>query len=367
MLKIDARNKRLIPLGRAPWRLASFFERHRLADFITGGVAGVFQEVGFELMILGADVALGGGSGRRADLLALDPEGRVCLVFASPKQTSREVGLAIEDVSRAARWDWRDAVRSLESSRGDELRAFLDAPLEKVNWEQCVILVGEEFDEEAMTAASFLTNRCRVFHSCLRLRLRIDEAGSEYLSVEDALSGEQSEEARFVEKEEREAMTADIGPEVAPRRVGPSLVALADAEEDSVEEPLAELLEDTVRTALADPAALDELSDERRTRRRFGSCRARRLRLDYFGRPMGARLIDFSEGGLGAETLAPLPVGAVVQISGRLSTEAGLISLECGAHVKHCRPRSNGVCRIGLSFPHSAVREVIEAEAFGRR
>jgi len=367
MLKIDPGNNNFTALGRTRWWSVSFFERHSLTDFIAGGVADVFQEAGLELMILAANVPLDGGSERSADLLALDPAGRVCLVFTARRQTSEEVGLALEDISRAARWNWHDAVQSLKNSCGDELGAFLEAPSERVNFEQRAILVGEEFDEEALATANFLANRCGVLISCLKLGLRVDKAGREYLSVDDALAGEDSEEAWFVDKKERDPAASELGAVVAAPSLEPVSDALASTDEDSVGEPLSELLEDTARSALAGTASPVEESDERRTGRRLGSCHARRLRFDYFGRPMGARLIDFSDGGLGAETLAPLPVGATVAISAELSTDTGLISLDGGARVKHCRPRSNGVCRVGLSFPHSAIREIVEAEAFDRR
>ncbi len=144
-----------------------------------------------------------------------------------------------------------------------------------------------------------------------------------------------------------------------------------DFEGGAEEDPLAELLADIEKTRLA-PAPIEEPlpaePPERRRETRGGNYQARRLRLDYLGRPLGARVVDFSSVGIGVEALSPLPVGAEVRISGEIVSGEGAVALEGVARVAHCSSRPDGVCRIGFALEPDNLRKVTaEAQDFDRR
>ncbi|MCB1020218.1 MAG: hypothetical protein KDC27_09830 [Acidobacteria bacterium] len=111
----------------------------------------------------------------------------------------------------------------------------------------------------------------------------------------------------------------------------------------------------------------DSSGKDRRVRERSRDYQARRLRLDYFGRLLGARLVDFSSTGLGVEALSPLPVGAEIGISGEILSESGTVGIEGRAKVEHCRSTQEGVCRIGFSLDKAVISEIDDPETFDRR
>ena len=158
---------------------------------------------------------------------------------------------------------------------------------------------------------------------------------------------------------EREFQSA-IADEVAP--ISPN-----GANEDVViEDPLAEVIQ---ARRNADEAEGDERNDdeERRATERSTEYQARRLRLNYFGRLLGARLVDYSGDGLGVEALSPLPVGAEIGVSGEIVAEDRVIALEGRARVRHCTSSRDGVCRIGFSISADDVKELSDPETFKRR
>ncbi len=154
-------------------------------------------------------------------------------------------------------------------------------------------------------------------------------------------------------------------------RPGDARLYVGGAEED----PLADLLADMERMRHAPPPAplpapVVEEGDaaERRRAPRGTDYQARRLRLDYAGRPLGARVVDFSRVGIGVEVLSPLPVGAEVQISGEIVGGEGAFGIEGEALVAHCHAKPDGVCRIGFALEPQNLRKIgAEAQDFDRR
>lgn len=136
--------------------------------------------------------------------------------------------------------------------------------------------------------------------------------------------------------------------------------------DDDFEDPLADVIEarEQAEAAAAEP---HQPGSERREAERSDAYQARRLRLNYFGRLLGARLVDFSDKGIGVEALSPLPVGAEIGVSGELVSDERVIALEGRARVRHSKPNADGVCRIGFSIDPNVVKEVDSPETFERR
>jgi|GEM_PF-2418009 len=136
--------------------------------------------------------------------------------------------------------------------------------------------------------------------------------------------------------------------------------------DDDFEDPLADVIEAREHAEEA-ASAPREPGAERREAERTDAYQARRLRLNYFGRLLGARLVDYSDKGIGVEALSPLPVGAEIGVSGELVSDEKVVALEGRARVRHAKPNSDGVCRIGFSLDPSVVKELDTPETFERR
>ena len=136
--------------------------------------------------------------------------------------------------------------------------------------------------------------------------------------------------------------------------------------DDDFKDPLADVI-DAREQAEAAAAEPHQPGSERREAERSDAYQARRLRLNYFGRLLGARLVDFSDKGIGVEALSPLPVGAEIGVSGELVSDERVIALEGRARVRHSKPNADGVCRIGFSIDPNVFKEVDSPEAFERR
>jgi hypothetical protein len=102
---------------------------------------------------------------------------------------------------------------------------------------------------------------------------------------------------------------------------------------------------------------------ERRHHRRSHKYRAESLKLEYAGRTLVAKLVDFSEGGLGIEMLGPLPHGSTVRISGQLHSADQAVDLHANARVAHCQYPENSVFRIGLEFQDGGAGKTKAAAA----
>ncbi len=73
------------------------------------------------------------------------------------------------------------------------------------------------------------------------------------------------------------------------------------------------------------------------------------------GRPgrveaIDTKLIDVSKGGLGVESLTPLPLATLVSVQGELHSVESCLEFRGTAWVVHCLAREDGVFRIGLNF-----------------
>ena len=448
MLKIDPHSNTLLSLGRRTLQPASLFDRHPVADLIANSADVFFADLGRAFFFLGRDVPIS-ASGRRADLILLDPEGR--LYVARLQRGSKRIDLvdALEDAGCVSTWGLRRILDLLDPERRELLeKAFLQAPLSRINKEQGVLLLGESFDLETLASAGWLKSSYGVKIDCYQLKLATDSLTNiEYLSCLDLSrqvnrvyqrrkSGEphgapwpaeavpdisdrpkqappperpkpQPEpraEAKVQADPEpepvrepepapaREAAPAEAVVETAPPAEPPQPVeeesadleaaspleaeveaALGSEEGDEIfftgelspeEDPLADIIAGQQAAEEADEA---EPGKDRRGNERSRDYQARRLRLDYFGRLLGARLVDFSRNGMGVEALSPLPVGAEIGISGEILSESATHTIEGRAKVEHCRSTQEGVCRIGFSLDKAVITDVDDPESFDRR
>ncbi|MEZ5391822.1 MAG: hypothetical protein R2724_02855 [Bryobacterales bacterium] len=456
MLKIDPHSKRFLALGRRTLDAVPLFERHPVRELIANSADVFFADLGRALFLLGQDVPLN-AAGRRADFLLADPDGRLFVARLQQGRTPIDLIEVLEDAGLVSDWQPNTVLKMLDEERRELfLRAFLKAPVEKLNAEQGVLLLAETYDLETLASAGWLRERYGVRIDCYQLRLASDSLTQiEYVSCQDLskfihriyqrqMRGELkgapwptalvpdktvvpdiSDTPRAAEPESSPRLEPTPAPEPTPEprpaeeppatepapepepetaaapepvaspepplepleaadpleaEVNAALEIHEDGEvdpepvEDELfftgelspeEDPLADIL--AGEAAALSPKDEGETARDRRGRERSRDYQARRLRLDYFGRLLGARLVDFSSTGLGVEALSPLPVGAEIGISGEIISESGTVGIEGRAKVEHCRSTQEGVCRIGFSLDKAVISELDDSETFDRR
>ncbi len=405
MLRVDPHTKTLAPLSRRTLQPVSVLHRYSLADLIAGNPRDFFADLGLSIEILSSAFEL--PSGKRI-LLAADPDGRTYVVATQQKSHGLDLIEPLEDASQVALWSARQLLERLPLERRNAIRAFLNAPADNLNQEQGVLLVGESFDLETLSAAGWLRRRYDVHILCFRARMAVEPVtGEEFLACRDLSDEVERIYQQQKSDEDDGAPWPTIDPDAAlqapPANAQPlpeSRPAAADALQADVAEALVDEEEgapmpaeigdieaeiEDLETSPGDPLEELEASQglvpmiqeqqgpenqeaaERRYAERRSDLQARRLRLDYFGKLLGARLVDFSGKGVGVEALSPLPVGAELGISGELIGRDGSVGLDGRVKVMHCHTGEDGVSRIGLELDNSALRITSTQEFFDRR
>jgi hypothetical protein len=305
MLKIDKAAKKFVTLGAvAPGALAS---RLDLTEYIANSASEFFGEIGQKVLVLGRKVRPTQNVPIVVDLLGLDSQGQaVVIVLQTPSEQS-PLARAIAAAGLVANWKPADFFEGMSEQRAGELVASLEVNLDQVNRKQRAVLIAESYDFEALAATRWLREKYGMDLTCVRVTLTVDpRTSTEFLTCTNL-----SEPVRPVEAETEEEKTPP-----APGRT------------------------------------------ERRKSSRTKKYRAEHLRLDYAGRALGAKLVDFSDGGVGLEMLGPLPLGSTVNLTGELRSGDDCMELRGSARVAHCQYPEDSVFRIGLSFADMQRRQI---------
>ena len=405
MLKIDPSSSRFVPIGERTLSPASFCARYRLADFVANSPEAFFQEAGLPWMLIGRDWPSGPG-GARAELVAADRQGRVYVIATQRGSEPLDLMEPLETASRLAAWSPEHIGRRLTPAQRAGLDDFLEVPFDLLNAEQGAALIAETFDIDTLATAGWMRERYAVRLVCVRVRSARDSlTGLDYLVCQDLNSAM----TRAYRERRGDALDAAPWPTIFPAEpvaqpaaaptpqepadddwsdavenvleapetpVAPAPTSLDDDPADEelshldelADDPLAELVRAHEAAEALPPAVDDPDGRNRRRSERREDFQARRLRLDYLGRLLGARLVDFSEHGIGVEALSPLPVGSEVGISGELVGADRALGIEGRVRVAHCRTSADGVSRIGFSTENARVRPIdADQQAFDRR
>jgi hypothetical protein len=242
------------------------------------------------------------------DLLGLDSQGHAVVIALQSGEQS-PLARAIAAAGLIANWKPADFFEGMSEQRAGDIVASLEVDLDQVNRKQRAVLIAESYDFEGLAATRWLRERYGMDLTCVRVNLTVDPStNTEFLTCTNL------------------------------SEPGGSAPAEVEPEEDNP-------------PAGGGPA-------ERRHHPRTKKYRADSLRLDYAGRALGAKLVDFSEGGVGLEMLGPLPLGSSVNLTGELRSADDCMDLRGSARVAHCQYPEDSVFRIGLSFAGMQQQEV---------
>ena len=307
MLKIDKHRGKLVSLGRST--VGALTERYDLGKLVVNSADEFFGEIGEKLFIVGKNVRPSDAVPIPIDLLAIDPRGQAVIVVLQRGKEQSPFARAITCAGMIANWKPEDFFALLSKEQSAEMRSFLDVDVSHINRDQRAIMVAESYDLEVVAASKWLRERYQMESSCIRVSMALDPVDdSEYVGATDLSSS--------------------------------SLPGLLEHDKSG-------------------PDSVDSSSPaERRKQPRTQKSRAEHLRLEYAGKLLAAKLIDASDGGLGAEMYVQLQPGAAVAFAGELHSPFFCMKLHGRARVAYCRTRDEGVYRIGLAFEDVNVRKL---------
>jgi hypothetical protein len=173
MLKIDRQSRTLEPTLSQTLIQAGLKERQDLQDLIERNYRVFFDEIGLSnALLLGTEVKPAGEFvGDRIDVLAIDEDGTIIVIELKRGSNKLQLLQAITYASMIAKWQ-PDQFSNL-------------SPEVKINGEQRIVLIADEFEYEVLTAAEWLVEKYNVDILCIRLQIARDPGSeAEYLTSE---------------------------------------------------------------------------------------------------------------------------------------------------------------------------------------
>lgn len=402
MLQVDRVSRQLSRLPKTRLEPATVPDRELLTALLLGNPEAVFDEIGESLFVIAQQTPLAPLASSQLDLLALDRQGTAVALAVGDDSGEAQLARALTTVGMTAAWDSPDFFSRLDTANAAALRDYLAVDPIEINQRQRLIVIAGSIEIDDIATANWLRDHHGVGVRLIRAEARTDERSNrEYLSFSDlsdvptsalisanlpeqlqptkaidhwSLPGVDAQPVQGSATPEFESPIVELEAQAervlrgepiaeAPVASGPQSVEADAKQEDSPEPTDTDTGTDVEAVVEIEPDVDSEESTaidrgERRRAGRANKFRARHLRLDYYGRLLGARLVDFSENGLGVETLSPLPVGSTVGISGELHSQDQVLAISGSARVSHCQPRKDGVCRVGLILDRSNFGEI---------
>jgi PAS domain S-box-containing protein len=156
MLKIEREHKRFQSLDQMRLTPASTGESYDLSEIILNSSAEFLAEIGQKLFLLGKEVPLSDKTDLKADLLGLDSEGRAVIVTLERGSEPSMFVRAMSCAAMISNWPPQDFLERLSKTQTAELQAHLEVDVTEINQRQRVVLVGESFDFESLSAVEWL-------------------------------------------------------------------------------------------------------------------------------------------------------------------------------------------------------------------
>ncbi len=359
MLRVERNGKRLVSFANLKKRpLEEFYE---LGDFIANSPDEFFGEIDESLLVVANGLRAAEDADSYVDALAVDSDGTAVVVIITAADTKAPLTRAMNSASRVAAWDSDEFLRRIGPAKSQELRVYLAQNYRNLNKFQRVILVAEEFSQDLVGTASWLSGSYGVDLACVEVTLAYDPvSGAEFLNCNLIMARPSIvDEVEDVELEP----VLEAEPELetlAAKEEPPADVELA------AEEPTIEPDPNGFGDLVAEPAAMpDDLfapapveeptvgyEPERRLVARRTKFTSSGMIVQYAGRDMSAGLVDYTEYGVGLTMHSPLPVGMSIVVKGQLAWADTEVEIEKRGRVVHCNFLGQAF-RLGILFTPS--------------
>jgi hypothetical protein len=354
MLRIERIGKRLVSFANLKTR--SLEEFYELGDFIANSPEQFFGEVGESLLLVANGMRTAEDAESYVDALAVDRNGAAVVVIITLSDSKSPLTRAINSASRVAGWERDELLRRIGPGMSRELRGYLGENFRNLNKQQRVLLIAENFSQELLSTAAWLSGSYGVDIACMEVTLAYDSvSGGEFLNCRLAMGRPSVEPAAGPSDEEplKPQATEATVPEPLPEAPEPLF------EELPVEEPtdlFDQLLPgtggmpfDLFGSAENGHEAEPAHSPEMRAVPRRTQFTSPGMAVQYAGRDMSAGLVDYTQQGVGLTMHSPLPVGMSVVVKGSLAWSDTKVELEKRGRVVHCNFLGQAF-RLGILF-----------------
>jgi hypothetical protein len=217
VLRISGDSNTLIRLGVQPPASIDVAKRKHLVDCIANAPDVFFDEIGERFLLLGSNLP-GFDAGDSMDLVALDPNGSVCVIELSGRAAQPQLMRALSHAALVSKCS-RD--RLLTGVDAGALMKFIQVHTDEVNRRQRVVLTASTFDHDVLIAAEWLSGTYGVDIVCIRITVLFDPvAHTEYLKCDrlfpakhqsDAPNTQKVNRAQNITTEEATSGDADFG------------------------------------------------------------------------------------------------------------------------------------------------------------
>jgi len=348
MLRIERIGKRLVSFASLKTRpLEEFYE---LSDFIANSPAQFFGEIGESLLLAANGLRTADDAESYVDALGVDRSGASVVVIITPAEAKSPLTRAINSASRIAAWDRDELLRRIGPAATQELRAYLAENYRDLNKQQRVILIAENFSQELLGTASWLSGSYGVDIACVEVTLAYDSvSGDEFLNCRLVMGRPVVEPpAEPVEPEPVEPQADEPTAEPEELCEEPEVEEPTDLFDDLLPEP-GEMPDDLFGSGEPEPEPESTFSPEGRTNSRRTEFTSPGMTVQYAGRDMSAGLVDYNQQGVGLTMHSPLPVGMSIVVKGSLAWGDTEVELEKRGRVVHCNFLGQAF-RLGILF-----------------
>ena len=358
MLRIERIGKRLVSFANLKTRpLEEFYE---LGDFIANSPDEFFGEIDESLLVVANGLRAAEDADSYVDALAVDSDGTAVVVIITAADTKAPLTRAMNSASRVAAWDSDEFLRRIGPTKSQELRVYLAQNYRNLNKCQRVILVAEEFSQDLVGTASWLSGSYGVDLACVEVTLAYDSvSGGEFLNcnlimdrpsiVDEVADVELEPVSESDPKLETLAVEEEPPVEIPAAAEEPTIEPDPNGFGDLIAEPAA-MPDDLFAPVPAEPTGV--LEPERRLVARRTEFTSPGIIVQYAGRDMSTGLVDYTKHGVGLTMHSPLPVGMSIVVKGQLAWADTEVEIEKRGRVVHCNFLGQAF-RLGILFTPS--------------
>jgi hypothetical protein len=278
----------------------------------------------------------------------------VIVIITTPAEANSPLTRAINSASRIAAWDRDEFLRRIGRERTQDLRAYLAENYRNLNKHQRVILIAENFSQELLGTASWLSSSYGFDIACVEVTLAYDSvSGDEFLNCRLVMGRPTVEPAAApaepaASEQQAEESPAEPHSEPEPLPEEPEAEEPTDLFDDLLPGP-GPMPHDLFGPVEQERAPEPKFSPEARTIRRRTEFASTGMTVQYAGRDMSAGLVDYTQHGVGLTMHSPLPVGISIVVKGRLAWDDTEVELEKRGRVVHCNFLGQAF-RLGILF-----------------
>ena len=149
-----------------------------IRSLVLADATRIFRQSEQKLFVVDTAISPSRQSPFQIDIFAFDQRGRSVVVMGDETMeyaSGREIiGRAVVAAGIIAQWKHEELFELLSEEGAEDLGAFLECEVHEVNREQCILFVAGHYDNETLTAATWLREHHGVQIECLQAFVESD-------------------------------------------------------------------------------------------------------------------------------------------------------------------------------------------------